>query len=397
MGGIIRTHGEKKIHYCGLQGLFPTDFLGRSESIFGWYRGNGYLRFTHKGRCGLGLLCLQWNIKPRDEILVPSYNCGTEIDPFVFYGLNVKFYRVDKNARIDQEDICDKITEKTRIVYITHYFGWPQDFEKTMNVCREKGIYVIEDCALSLFSEPVEREIGTLGDAAIYSLPKTLPVPDGGALTIRAGSLLREMPAKKPAFPEIAREMLPYVKRFFLWSCEKLGIYHLLPAWLTGTAGKGSVGEITLTNFGLPGIPRSYYYDENIMHMEASNLSRFILRHSSRERIVGMRRTNYRRLEKALREFDSIKPLFSILPEGVCPLFFPVIVDDCDRLCHGLNERGILAIHWWSGYHRSFDWSDFPEARFLKDNLLVLPIHQRLSDRDMDYIIESIRSLSKNG
>ncbi|NLG41958.1 MAG: hypothetical protein GX547_01830 [Phycisphaerae bacterium] len=44
------------------------------------------------------------------------------------------------------------------------------------------------------------------------------------------------------------------------------------------------------------------------------------------------------------------------------------------------------AVPWWAGYHPAFAWDEFPEAAFLKDHVLALPVHQQLCPTDIDAI-----------
>jgi dTDP-4-amino-4,6-dideoxygalactose transaminase len=129
---VMDTHpiiNDKK-YYCGPQGIPLRGLLGKTEDVQAWYQGNNrHLYYTHKGRCGLGLLCKHWKLQAGDEVLVPAYNCGTEIDPFMHYGLNVIFYKVDQHANIDFEDLLQRVTHRTKVIYVTHYFGWPQDIK----------------------------------------------------------------------------------------------------------------------------------------------------------------------------------------------------------------------------------------------------------------------------
>ncbi len=129
-----------KRRYCGPLGITFGDLIRKAGDVQARYHGNNrYIYHTHKGRCGLGLLCRHWKLKSGDEILVPAYNCGTEVDPFIHYGLSVVFYRVDLNAAVDLNDIYTRITQKTKIVYVTHYFGWPQDIKALSEHCRKNS------------------------------------------------------------------------------------------------------------------------------------------------------------------------------------------------------------------------------------------------------------------
>lgn len=380
--------------YCGPQGISLKSLIRKTGIVQTWYQGNNRsLYYTHKGRCGLGLLCKHWKLKAGDEVLVPSYNCGTEIDPFIHYGLNVIFYKVDQQANIDFEDLLQRVTHRTKIIYVTHYFGWPQDIKALSEYCRVNKIYLIEDCALSLFSNPVQHPIGVSGDAAIYSFPKTLPVPDGGALTVSGDDPLIETPMESPPTTVVMKEMLPFIKRAVLQIAERIGLYGYLPQRLIQSRG-GRKGVPSMTPAGFPEMPKSYYYDKDIEKMTASAITRYILRCTCQEALVQRRRQNYSQLYKAVEKSKLLKSLYQNLPEGVCPLCLPVLVENRERVCLRLNEMGIAAVQWWAGFHRAFDWAKFPEARYLKEHLLALPIHQQLTDEKMNYIANQIAKMN---
>src|SRR5204862_512234 len=73
-------------------------------------------------------------------------------------------------------------TSGCRVLYVIHYLGWPQPILELRELCKERGIVLIEDCALSLLSQFNGRPLGTFGDYSVFCLYKTLPVPNGGML-----------------------------------------------------------------------------------------------------------------------------------------------------------------------------------------------------------------------
>jgi len=374
--------------YCGPPGITVGDLLRKtSPLLFGKQLDFRHVYYTHKARCGLGLLCLHWKLTAGDEILMPAYNCGSEVDPFVGYGLHVVFYRVDRNATIDISDIMQRTTPRTKVIYVTHYFGWPQDIKALSEYCRKNKIYLIEDCALSLFSNPVDFPIAAFGDAAIYSFPKTLPVPDGGMLTLSQDSL-STMPAQRPPIGEIFNEFLPLIKRTILRICDKTGLYSCLPNRLIQSR---HFSMPLTTPSGLPGLPQSYYYDKDIQNMMASAISLYILKHTCPESVVRQRRMNYTILYKAIKDSKFYKPLYGELPNGICPLYLPLLVENRKMACDYLSHKGISAIQWWAGFHRVFDWTEFPEAKYLKEHILAIPVHHQLNRRNVDYVSSCLK------
>jgi dTDP-4-amino-4,6-dideoxygalactose transaminase len=84
------------------------------------------------------------------------------------------------------------------------------------------------------------------------------------------------------------------------------------------------------------------------------------------------------------------------LTEGVCPLFFPVIVESGEfrqKLYNSLKSRGVTTHPWWSRFHSQVPWGEFPDAVELKQRLFGLPIHQDLEIHHLDHIIEEFDNI----
>ena len=145
-----------------------------------------------------------------------------------------------------------------------------------------------------------------------------------------------------------------------------------------------------MTPVGLPEMPQSYYYNKGIVKLAASKITRHILRHTSVETVVRCRRDNYSALFEKIKKVKQIRPLYNELPDGVCPLYLPVLVEDRDTVSIRLNEMGIMVVQWWAGFHKGLDWAEFPEAKYLKEHLLAVPVHQQLTQQNIDYIFSSL-------
>jgi perosamine synthetase len=383
---------------CNGQGLSPTQIISgliqvRSPLPEGFEFIGSDVIYTYQGRYAINLICRLLGIGPGDEVLAPAYNCGAEVDPFVWIGAKVVFYRVDGSARIDAQDIINRVTASTRIIYVSHFFGWPQEIDDLAKRCQERGIFLVEDCALCLFSRGPHHAIGRIGDAAIYSFVKTLPMPDGGVLILKDRTLPKTMrSSKRPPLQAVFFNSLPLLKKWFMnnnrvWQRHEITRHLLTKSWLKGSANQSTEVEREM--------PKDNYFDANKIGWAMSSLSKRILSRTNPREIVEIRRRNYLHLLNALRDLPSIKPLFDDLPVDICPLSFPCFVDDRAFWGNALEKRGIL-VGGWPSYHRGFDWKDFPEARHLKNDLLTLPIHQYLEPHQMDYIARCVKSIAGN-
>jgi dTDP-4-amino-4,6-dideoxygalactose transaminase len=363
---------ELKINHC--------NFLPFKDSRF-W--------LTHTGRTAIYNALHLLGIREGDQILVPAYNCGTEVDPMIYYGVEVVMYRVTRSAELDLFDIERRITKRTRAIYITHYFGYPHDLTIIKEICRKHRLWLIEDCALALFSQRYKIPLGSNGDVSIFSFVKTLPIPDGGALIIN-----------NPEIPD-PPEMYPPEMRPVISELLSLTMFRLL----SGLEGNIFMKQIVnlLARFRIAfskrrplsfnrfDLPSNEYYHNNMTNRCMSRISKRMMYSLDPIEIVERRRRNYELLLNQISGLNQLEPLFQTLPSGVCPLHFPVITEDRDWLRRKLLDFGIVTIRWWSKYHRNLPWNDYPDACYLKDHVLALPIHQGLDERHIELMAGALQ------
>jgi dTDP-4-amino-4,6-dideoxygalactose transaminase len=333
---------------------------------------------------------------PDNEVLAPSYNCGSEIDALLSSGASVVLYRIDRSSSVDLNYLEKRITNRTKAVYVTHFFGFPQSTMEIKEICVRRGLHLIEDCALALFSNSGREILGTTGDISIFSLPKTLPVPDGGILLVNNSNLLgRPLNFSHPGHVKILIAALPGLKSGFLrWLSVRTPLYPLCKS-LFERNHVGSIHSNVEDSLFKPDIPTSYYYDEKLSEKKISFLTKHMLKSFNTEHVIARRRKNFSTLLALLSQCGNVELLFKQLPNGVCPLSFPIIFENRDQMRSRLSERGIDAGAWWKGYHRSLPWNDFPDACFLKDHVLTLPVHQDLDERAVDYIAKTVGEVLK--
>ena len=151
--------------FCGQTSTSIRHILGvipKSHNINSWFGASDIYRF-HKARIGIRHAVELLQLKADDEVLAPAYHCGSEIDALLKSGVKVTLYEMDRDCNINIPDIKNRITAKTKAIYITHFFGFPQDVVKVKQFCEQNKLYLIEDCAMSLFSCNGTEIIGTTG------------------------------------------------------------------------------------------------------------------------------------------------------------------------------------------------------------------------------------------
>lgn len=338
---------------------------------------------TNSGRTAIALVAQLFGFDSGDEILIPSYNCGTEIDAIISTGATPVPYRITRNLNIDETDLKLRITSRTRAVYVTHYFGRRHDLAHFTAFCRQYGLKLIEDCAISLFSG-LQSCAGTMqADAVIFSFPKWFAVPDGGALVLRDDHQGVDIMLKRPSFSRVMRQCLPLLKSAMVRSR------------LFGRKRKHDhPPNLQKATPFRPDMPQHYYFEPYVHLRRMSRLTRGLLDHVQEDSLIETRRRNWKQLREGIRDIPGVEPLVKALGDDECPLVLPLMVNNRSRWLRELHERRINAIGWWAGYHRDLPWQEFPESCELKDQVLALPMHQDLGGLEMEHMIRSIREIA---
>jgi hypothetical protein len=102
-----------------------------------------------------------------------------------------------------------------------------------------------------------------------------------------------------------------------------------------------------------------------------------------RRRRVG----NYRTLSAALN--GAVVRLLPQLEDGVCPLFYPILVDDKAAAARALRANGVQALEFWN-HGADAITGESPAVQYLRSRVLALPVHQDLSARQLDHMADRV-------
>jgi dTDP-4-amino-4,6-dideoxygalactose transaminase len=139
--------------------------------------------------------------------------------------------------------------------------------------------------------------------------------------------------------------------------------------------------------------PSGTKYSKRVAHWGISSFSEKVLNSSDYQKIKNIRRDNYEFLLNYFQNNDRAFLPFDVLPPGVCPLFFPLVIKKRDMFYKCLKKQRISGHDWWGKFHPDVPWVNFPEAVFLKKNILGLPIHQDLSFAHLHKIVEEFENI----
>ena len=134
------------------------------------------------------LAALLADIKPGDEVIMPSYTFVSTADAFVLRGATVVFVDVRPDTmNIDETKIEDAITDKTRAIVPVHYAGVGCEMDVIMDIAKNHNLLVIEDAAQGIMSTYKGKALGAIGDFGCFSFHETknFSMGEGGAILIQ--------------------------------------------------------------------------------------------------------------------------------------------------------------------------------------------------------------------
>jgi len=113
--------------------------------------------------------------------LVPAYHHGAEVEAFERAGARPRFYAGTADLAPHADELERLLRPSTRALHLIHNLGFVQDSPRWAAWCRERDLLLIEDCAPAWLAATGGRPAGTYGDLAVFSLYKTVALPDTGA------------------------------------------------------------------------------------------------------------------------------------------------------------------------------------------------------------------------
>ena len=151
------------------------------EKKFAKHMGCNYAVAVFNGTVALELCIRTLGLKEGDEVIVTPRTFLASATCCAWYGIKPVFVDVDKNSQnITLETIKTAITAKTKAVILVHLAGWPCELEEICKYCRQKNIYIIEDCAQAHGSKYNEKSVGTWGDINAWSFCQDKIITTGG-------------------------------------------------------------------------------------------------------------------------------------------------------------------------------------------------------------------------
>lgn len=369
------------------QGLSPADLLGSARGgARPFPLGERNAAFFYRARNAIYHLFRALRLKPGDTVLMPDYHSGNETSAVRAAGAAVRFYPIRRDLAPDLdavEELCRR--HRPRALFAIHYLGWPQPVAELSALCRDHEMLLVEDCALSMLSETAGRALGSFGDYAVFCLYKTLPLPNGGML-VQNGRMLEDVARLDLRRCGIASLGGRTAELLLERARGRAALLGSALAALKAAAGR------TLTSLGVERVPvGDMGFEIDQVDLAMSPVCRRLLARFDYEAIRERRRANFRLLRERLA--GRVPLLKRELEDGVCPLFFPILVEDKRAVAEALWRRGIAAVQFWNEGDPEADEAGASDARFLRRHVLELPIHQDVTAAQLEYTADQVSSL----
>ena len=249
---------------------------------------------TTSGTDALEMAAILCDVKPGDEVIVPSYTFVSSALAFVRQGARIIFVdSCENNPNIDADKIEALITPKTKVIVPVHYAGVACDMDKIMDIANRHNLFVVEDAAQAIDSYYKGKPLGGIGHFGCFSFHETKNVTaggEGGLLTvnderfIRRAEIIWEKGTNRAEFfrgmvnkygwVDTGSSFLPSeINSAFLWAqlesldeiqARRKAIWNQYHEGLKDLAGMGS--------FTMPDIPKCATNNAHMFYLVCRNL-----------------------------------------------------------------------------------------------------------------------------
>lgn len=333
--------------------------------------------FASSGRAALSLLlsALRQLYPERNEVLLPAFTSFSVPSAVVNAGLKVALYDLDgATLSPNLESVKETITDKTLCMVVCHLYGFPCDMDAILAMAREQGILVIDDAAQAMGATYKGQQVGTIGDAGIFSLSrgKNITAVDGGIIVTDSDILAEKLGELEPTKKAPGAIGL---------ACNAVILSALLRPWLYWLPRSLPFLKIGASVYDpdFPVLPFAPFQAGIAIRMlgrlEQINAGRIEKALSMTRKIWGQQGGSL------IRSNEGTDPVYLRLPR-ICtgPVQESYSLGVVRSYPLPLNEILGLKAHLVSS-------GSFPVAKMLAEKVVTLPTHEFVSDEDQNHMV----------
>ena len=311
------------------------------------------------GTDALHLSYMLAGLKPGDEVIAPVFTCTATNIPFLYMGVKIKFADIDIDTmNIDTNHVRQLMSHKVKAIVCVHYGGLPCEMDELKNIAEEWSIPIIEDAAHAVGAKYKGVDIGSISDFTMFSFQaiKHITTGDGGMVIIKDKELVDK--AERIRWFGIDRK----AKQAGIWENDisEIGYKYQM------TDIAAAMGIVSLNEFDNQSKLRKTLFKTYLE--ELANCERL--------RVVG---SGFKDREHAA-------------------WLFTVIVEDRYKLQEKLRDNKIESnqVHFRNDRYSIFkeftEGKKFPNMDKVEDDYLVLPLHTKMTVRDVKRVCSVIQS-----
>jgi dTDP-4-amino-4,6-dideoxygalactose transaminase len=362
---------------------FNKDFLTKQENHqFEQIFEGANLVWTSSGRGSLELTIRLLHLEPDDIVLIPAFVAHGVILPLIRKKIRYYFYKSDHQLIPDINDIRKLMSKySVKAIIVIHYFGYPQEIEPLLSLRKEFSFYIIEDCAQAFLSSYHDGSmIGTKGDLSIFSIPKSIPVPDGSFIIINN--------------PEINTSDIAYRHSVLH---EISVIFHLMFLNVKTLQIRINIKFFNVFFRTFSKLLYFAYYRLICMHSNPIMISKRtlkIINHFELNKFREKRQENIKTIRNLFSESSSYNGRFFNV-ENIVAIGFPIVCKNRDEIINKLlkAEIEILSYKKYWDFIPKDQLSVFKNEVYFGENHLIIPVSENIQQSELNNIVSVIKSL----
>jgi perosamine synthetase len=353
------------------------------EKDFAAYCGTRHARAVSNGTAALFMSMVALGIKPGDRVITtPLTWIATAAAPATL-GADVDFVDIDPvTCNLDPGQLAAAITPETKAIIPVHLYGQCCDMDSILAIAKQHGIAVVEDACHTVGGEYKGRKAGSMGVTGCFSFheQKNMSTLGEGGMVVTDDDDLFERIAlyrshctrvygKSTKYCQLDETKFPMGKKFWWQDFDDTG-YNFRMTDIQAAVGIEQLKKLDTLNQRR--IDNAAYLSEGLKDVPGLTLPTVM---------------------------PDCKHVFHLYPVKIDPAVYGVSKEDF--IYRMLHERGIkvgmhyIPLHWSTAFQkRGYTRGRFPVAEDMAEHLVTLPINPRQTREALDYLMESVRTLS---
>ena len=368
----------------GLGGVFSGYYSKRKiESELKEHFRVNHVFLVSSGKAALTLILLALKkLSSRNQVLIPAYTCFSVASAIVKAQLQVALCDVDpRSLDFDRSTLKETLNGHTLCVIPTHLFGIPAEMDSLMDLCKGKGIFVVEDVAQAMGGHYRGRQLGTIGDVGFFSLGrgKSITCGSGGIIITNSDYIGHAIAKEFERIPSAnwVETLGEFIKLVLMSAVINPRLY-----WLPAGMRFLKLGQtLFYTDFAI----------QKLAGMKAGLLYYW------KERLYDYNRQRTRTAAYIFERLDMAPVSGKTIPFLRLPILLetPQLRKEAYRIA---SEMGLGITCMYPGpineieeIKECFEGKTFPGARIVAERLLTVPTHPLLSAQDKNRLCRFLR------